>query len=69
MQIGEVTAETSNEHRAIKYETSKDISLMGIRVTASAADGNYGFIAEVVTLPLSPGWKPDLGEKDIVCLL
>ena len=38
-----------------KYDT------MGIRVTASAAYGDYGFIVEVATVPLSPGWKPILG--------
>ncbi|XP_074661276.1 protein bark beetle-like [Tubulanus polymorphus] len=37
-----------------KYETSGRYDVLGIHLHASAAPGTYGFIAEVVTLPLSP---------------
>ena len=61
MKIGEVTANSTKDQRAIKYETGQYFDVMGVRVTASPAHGDHGFIAEVVTLPLSPGWRPDLG--------
>jgi len=44
-----------------QYRTSPLYDTMGIRVTASPAFEDYGFIAEVVTLPLSPGWRQDYG--------
>lgn len=67
MMIGEITANSTEEAKASKYATSRYdqhsyYDTMGIRITASQAYGTYGFIAEVVTLPLSPGWKPDLGK-------
>ena len=49
------------------YRTSPVYDTMGIRVTASPAFEDYGFIAEVVTIPLSPGWRPDYGQLN-VCL-
>lgn len=45
-----------------QYKTSPLYDTMGIRVTASPAFEDYGFIAEVVTLPLSPGWRQDYGQ-------
>ena len=67
MFIGEITPNSTDEEKSWKYATSKYdphtyYDTMGIRITASAAHGDFGFIAEVVTLPLSPGWKPDLGK-------
>jgi len=44
-----------------QYRTSAFFDTMGIRVTASPAFEDYGFIAEVVTIPLSPGWRQDYG--------
>jgi len=44
-----------------QYRTSALYDTMGIRITASPAFEDYGFIAEVVTLPLSPGWRQDYG--------
>ena len=68
MLIGELTPNSTAEEKASKYATSRYdqyayYDTMGIRITASAAHGEFGFIAEVVTLPLSPGWKPDLGKN------
>ena len=62
LSIGEVTPNSTAYERAIRYSTGENFDTMGIRITASPAHGVYGFIAEVVTLPLSPGWRPDLGE-------
>jgi len=45
-----------------QYKTSPLYDTMGIRVTASPAFEDYGFVAEVVTLPLSPGWRQDYGQ-------
>ena len=45
-------------------QTSENIDTMGIRITASAAHGAYGFIAEVVTYPFTPGNSP-LGQLTI----
>ena len=59
--IGQVTANSTQYERRLQYSTSPFHDTMGIRVTGSPADGAYGFIAEVVTLPLSPTWRPDLG--------
>jgi hypothetical protein len=62
MLIGRVSANSTLLERKQLYQTSKLFDTMGIRVTGSPADGGYGFIAEVVTLPLSPTWRPDLGD-------
>ena len=67
LMIGEITPNSTEEEKASKYATSmydqdSYYDTMGIRMTASPAHGDWGFIAEVVTLPLSPGWKPDLGR-------
>ena len=63
MLIGQISANSTLLERKQLYQTSKMFDTMGIRVTGSPADGGYGFIAEVVTLPLSPTWRPDLGEN------
>ena len=65
--IGEITPKSTEADIRRKYETVKTeegfvYDTMGIRVTASPAYGDFGFIAEVVTIPLSPGWKPDFGK-------
>ena len=65
-KIGEVTANSTEEERASKYETKEYIEHLGLRVTASPAHDEYGFIAEVVTLPLSPDWRPDLGKAPVI---
>ena len=44
-----------------QYRTSALHDTLGIRVTASPAFEDYGFIAEVITLPQSPGWRQDYG--------
>ena len=62
MKIGEVTANITDFDRETQYATVDPFDNMGVRITASPAHGIYGFIAEVVTLPLSPGWRPDLGQ-------
>jgi len=45
-----------------QYRTDKHFDTMGIRVTASPAFEDYGFIAEVITIPQSPGWRQDYGQ-------
>ena len=60
--IGKVTTNSSEYERSIKYETKKDVDVMTVRVEVSAAHGEYGFIAEVVSLPLSPVSHPGLGK-------
>ena len=61
--IGEVTGNSTLEEKRMKFQTSQYFDTMGIRITASAAYGSFGFIAEVVTVPVSPGWKPILGTS------
>ena len=60
--IGEITGNSTMDEKRQKFETSRYFDTMGIRITASAAHGSFGFIAEVVTVPVSPGWKPILGK-------
>ena len=66
--IGEVTAMSPEDRRSVKYETLGDVDTLGVRVMSSPATGEYGFIAEVVTLPLSPGLRPDLGASPSLVL-
>jgi len=61
LKIGEVTSNSTERERSIKYETNRDFDTMAIRITASPSHGDYGFIAEVVTLPFSPMYEPNLG--------
>lgn len=66
MLIKEINTESTTEELRKPYMTAEladgyVYDTMGIRITASAAYGDYGFIVEVVTIPLSPGWKPILG--------
>jgi hypothetical protein len=61
LMITRITVNSSLHDTSIKYETTKNFDTMGIRITASAAYGTFGFVAEVVTLPYSPTWRPDLG--------
>ena len=61
--IGSITGNSTMEEKRQKFETSSYFDTMGIRITASAAHGSFGFIAEVVTVPVSPGWKPILGKN------
>ncbi len=68
LKIGEVTANSTEYERRIRYATNEFFDTMGIRITASPAHGVYGFIAEVVTLPLTPGWRPDLGTNNAAIL-
>lgn len=63
-RIAEITSNSTANDRAKKYETSEYIDMMGIRITASPAHEDFGFIAEVVTLPLSLDWIPDLGKTN-----
>ena len=62
LKIGEVTANSTKREKSIKYETNLDFDTMAIRMVASPAHGDYGFIAEVVTLPFSPAWETNLGK-------
>lgn len=61
--IAELTANSTLLQHKQQYMTSQYYDTMGIRVTGSAAYGDFGFIAEVVTLPLSPLGRPDYGKK------
>lgn len=45
------------------YITNKLYSNMGIHVHASPAGPMFGFLAEVVTVPISPMTYPDLKEE------
>ena len=65
LKIGEVTANSSARAKSIKYETNLDFDTMAIRMVASPAHGDYGFIAEVVTLPFSPQWETNLGKFQV----
>jgi len=56
-----LTANSSLADIRRQYRTSPMYDTMGIRVTASPAFEDFGFIAEVVTIPLSPGWRQDYG--------
>lgn len=59
--IGKLTVNSTVHDTKMLYKTSIYYDTMGIRVTGSPAFGVYGFIMEVVTLPLSPIWRPDYG--------
>ena len=61
--IGQITPNSTETEKRVMYETDYEVDTMGIRVTASAAHGEYGFIAEVVVTPYSIDWRPDLGEQ------
>ena len=60
--IGEITVNSTLRQRRLRYTTSPHSDTMGIRVTGSPAFGDYGFIAEIVTLPQSPSGRPDFGK-------
>lgn len=60
--IHELTANSTLLERKRQYMTSPYYDTMGIRVTGSPAYGDFGFIAEVVTIPQSPLGRPDYGE-------
>jgi len=55
LTVNSTLAQIRRQYKTSQYDT------MGIRVTASPAFEDFGFIAEVVTIPLSPGWRPDYG--------
>lgn len=60
--IGQLTVNSTLRMRRMRYETGKNYDTMGIRVTSSPAFGDYGFIAEVITLPQSPSERPEYGK-------
>ena len=60
--IGEIMVNSTLRQRRLRYTTSPHSDTMGIRVTGSPAFGDYGFIAEIVTLPQSPSGRPDFGN-------
>jgi len=60
--IGEINVNSTLRQRRLRYSTSPHYDTMGVRVTGSPAFGDYGFIAEVVTLPQSPSGRPDFGK-------
>ena len=59
LKVGEILPNATTAERKTRFLTTGNFDTLGIRVTASPAHGVYGFIAEVVTLPQSPGWRPD----------
>jgi hypothetical protein len=61
-RIGEITVNSTLRERRLRYVTGAHYDTMGIRVTGSPAFGDFGFIAEVITLPQSPGQSPDYGK-------
>lgn len=61
LKIAELTSNNTEADIQLLYATNSYFDTMGVRLTASAAGGVYGFIAEIITLPQSPGWRPDLG--------
>jgi len=63
--IGEINVNSTLRQRRLRYSTSANYDTMGIRVTGSPAFGDYGFIAEVVTLPQSPSGRPDFGNEQV----
>ena len=63
--IGEINVNSTLRQRRLRYFTSANYDTMGIRVTGSPAFGDYGFIAEVVTLPQSPSGRPDFGNEQV----
>jgi len=60
--IGEITVNSTLRQRRRRYATTSQYDTMGIRVTGSPAFGDFGFIAEIVTLPQSPSGRPDFGN-------
>lgn len=60
-RIGEITVNSTLHQRRFRYQTGAHYDTMGIRVTSSPAFGDYGFIAEVITLPQSPSERPEFG--------
>ena len=60
-RIGEITVNSTLHQRRFRYQTGAYYDTMGIRVTSSPAFGDYGFIAEVITLPQSPSERPEFG--------
>ncbi len=62
MFIAKLTVNSTMDEKRRKYETAPIYDTMGIRVTASPAYGEYGFIAEVVSLPYSFTGGPELGK-------
>jgi hypothetical protein len=59
--IGQITANSTLRERKLRYSTGMHYDTLGLRVTGSAAFGDFGFIAEIVTLPMSPSGRPDFG--------
>jgi len=59
--IGEVNVNSTLRQRRLRYTTSAHYDTMGIRVTGSPAFGDFGFIAEIVTLPQSSSARPNFG--------
>lgn len=62
LAIARITTNSSQADKRAMYKTSTYYDTMTIRITASPAFGDFGFIAEVVTIPLSPIWRPDFGK-------
>jgi len=60
--IGEINVNSTLRQRRLRYATSAHYDTMGIRITGSPAFGDFGFIAELVTLPQSPSGRPDFGN-------
>lgn len=63
LQIGKITPNSSLADRRRMYTTSVYYDTMAIRISASPAFWDFGFIAEVVTIPLSPIYRPDFGKS------
>ena len=63
-RIAEITSNSTDDERRQKYESTKNPywDALSVAVHASMAHGVYGFIAEVVTLPLSPLAHPHVGK-------
>ncbi|ESN96924.1 hypothetical protein HELRODRAFT_193396, partial [Helobdella robusta] len=59
--ISKLTYNSTIQQQKKFFTTSARFDTLGVRITASTAYGGYGFVAEVVTLPISSRFKPDFG--------
>ena len=60
--IGTLMVNSTLLERSKQYMTGLHYDTMGIRVTGSPAFFDYGFIAEVVTIPMSPIGRQEFGR-------
>ncbi|XP_064633824.1 protein bark beetle-like isoform X2 [Lineus longissimus] len=63
--IVSLTSDSTEDQKRMKYATRPGMDVMSIHIHASPARGSYGFIAEVVTLPLSPLSYPITGRDQL----